>query len=229
MKTRIFALLAALSFILTLGCSNKELKTGKYVMQGTELAELAWVILKDDGKFVFNRNLATSYDPTGTYTVEKGMLILSVSADETYRFKIDGDNLIFESGKLAESLIKKGSIFKLSEVTIEIGKSLKFSKDEIMEAINLVQTGFKFPSATLTKLTYDEEKSDRLIKGYMENGKGSVNGVDSKNVIILISEFVVDGSGKNPVLNPNSTYTDYQWILIRQGENSDWIIDDQGY
>jgi hypothetical protein len=63
----------------------------------------------------------------------------------------------------------------------------------------------------------------------MENGKGSVNGVDSKNVIILISEFVVDGSGKNPVLNPNSTYTDYQWILIRQGENSDWIIDDQGY
>lgn len=229
MKTRIIALLAAFSLMLALGCTNKELKTGKYVMQGTELAEWAWVILEDDGKFVFNRNLATSYLPTGTYTVEKGMLILSVSADETYRFRIDGNNLIFDSGKLAESLVEKGAIFRLSEITIEAGKSLKFSEEEVTEAINLVKTEFHFPSANLTKLIYDEETSERLIKGYMENGKGSVNGVDPKNVIILLSEFHVDGSGKNPVLNPNSTYTDYQWILIRQSENSDWIIDDQGY
>ncbi|MBP1919268.1 DUF4829 domain-containing protein [Youngiibacter multivorans] len=229
MKTRIIALLAAFSLMLALGCTNKELKTGKYVMQGTELAEWAWVILEDDGKFVFNRNLATSYLPTGTYTVEKGMLILSVSADETYRFRIDGNDLIFDSGKLAESLVEKGAIFRLSEITIEAGKSLKFSEEEVTEAINLVKTEFHFPSANLTKLIYDEETSERLIKGYMENGKGSVNGVDPKNVIILLSEFHVDGSGKNPVLNPNSTYTDYQWILIRQSENSDWIIDDQGY
>ncbi|ETA79728.1 DUF4829 domain-containing protein [Youngiibacter fragilis] len=229
MKSRIIALLAAFSLVFALGCSDKELKTGKYVMQGTELAEWAWVILEEDGKFVFNRNLATSYLPIGTYTIEKGMLILSVSAEETYRFRIDGNDLIFESGKLAESFVEKGAIFRLSEITIETGKSVKFSEEEIAEAIDLVQTEFHFPSAKLTKLTYDEEKSEWLIKGYMQNGRGSVNGVDPKNVIILLSEFHVDGSGKNPVLNPNSTYTDYQWILIRQSENSSWIIDDQGY
>lgn len=229
MKTRIIALFAAFSLMLALGCSNKELKAGKYVMQGTELAEWAWVILEDDGTFVFNRNLATSYLPIGTYTVEKGMLILSVSADETYRFKIKGNDLIFESGKHAESLVEKGAIFRLSEITIEAGRSIKFSEEEVAGAIDLVKTEFHFPSARLTKLTYDEEKSEMLIKGYMENGKGSVNGVDQKNVIILLSEFYVDGSGKNPVLNPNSTYTDYQWILIRQSETSSWIIDDQGY
>jgi hypothetical protein len=229
MKTRIIALLAAFSLMLALGCSNKELKAGKYVMQGTELAEWAWVILEDDGKFVFNRNLATSYLPIGTYTVEEGMLILSVSANETYRFRVDGNDLIFDSGKYAEPLVEKGAVFRLSEITIEAGRSIKFSEEEVTEAINLVQTEFNFPSAKLTKLTYDEEKSERLIKGYMQNGKGSVNGVDPNNVIILLSEFHVDGSGKNPVLNPNSTYTDYQWILIRQSENSNWIIDDQGY
>jgi hypothetical protein len=45
----------------------------------------------------------------------------------------------------------------------------------------------------------------------------------------LLSNFDVDGSGENPVLNPNSTYSDYGWILIRDKKNGDWVIDDKGY
>lgn len=229
MRSKIFAFLSVLSLIFTFGCSNRELKTGKYILQGTEVEGWAWVLLKEDSKFVFNRNMATSYLPIGTYEVNDGILVLTVSTDETYRFRIEGDTLVFESGKMAEPFIEKGAIFKLQETTNEIGKSSKFTEEEISMAIDLVQTSFDFPATTLTKLTYDEEKSEQLIKGYMQNGKGSVNGVDPKNVIILLSEFHVDGSGKNPVLNPNSTYTDYMWILIRKSADSDWIIDDQGY
>ncbi|ECP8679114.1 DUF4829 domain-containing protein, partial [Campylobacter jejuni] len=50
------------------------------------------------------------------------------------------------------------------------------------------------------------------MDSYLENGRGLTNGVKEENVIILLSNFDVDGSGDNPVLNPNTTYSDYQWI-----------------
>ena len=59
--------------------------------------------------------------------------------------------------------------------------------------------------------------------------KGSENNVKSENVIVLISEFDVDDSGDNPVLNPGETYIDYNFILIRDDKNSDWRIDDCGF
>lgn len=41
--------------------------------------------------------------------------------------------------------------------------------------------------------------------------------------------FDVDGSGKNPVLEANSTYTDYNWVLIRDYKSKNRKIDDRGY
>lgn len=119
---------------------------------------------------------------------------------------------------------------KVSDDTIiEVSESTKFSQDEIDNAIKCIKNNFSFPASTLTKIWYDEEKSNFLIDGYLENGNGSVNGVNSENVIILLSNFDVDDSGDNPVLNPNTTYTDYQWILIRDSKTSNWKIDDSGY
>lgn len=115
------------------------------------------------------------------------------------------------------------------DIKIDISKSTKFSKSEINEAIDCVKNNFSFPASTLTKIWYDEEKSNYLVDVYLKYGQGSVNSVSSKNVIILLTNFDVDGSGDNPVLEPNSTYTDYQWILIRDNETSDWEIDGCGY
>ncbi len=56
-----------------------------------------------------------------------------------------------------------------------------------------------------------------------------INEVKAENVIILLSNFDVDSSGDNPALNPNTTYLDYQWILIRDSKNNSWKIDDSGY
>lgn len=116
-----------------------------------------------------------------------------------------------------------------SELVIEIGNSNKFDKKEIEDAVNLVRDNFSFPASTLTKIWYSEEESDKFTKFYLENGKGSVNGSKSENVIVLLSNFDVDDSGDNPVLNPGSTYENYNWILIRDNKNSEWTIDDSGY
>ena len=70
---------------------------------------------EDNNRFVFNRNLATSYDPTGTYSVENSELILRGNVNEVYKFKINGNNLIFESGEYAEGLVEIGTIFELTK------------------------------------------------------------------------------------------------------------------
>ena len=116
----------------------------------------------------------------------------------------------------------KGSVS--NDILIEVSKSTKFSKDEIENAIQNVKSNFSFPGATLTKIWYDEEKSNYLIDTYLENGRGLTNGVKEENVIILLSNFDVDGSGDNPVLNPNTTYSDYQWILIRDSKNKNFHV-----
>lgn len=116
-----------------------------------------------------------------------------------------------------------------SDIVIDISESTKFSKDEINSAIECVKNNFSFPSSTLTKIWYDEKKSNTLIDSYLETGRGAINGVKEENVIIILSNFDVDDSGDNPVLTPDTTYTDYQWILIRDDNTSDWKIDDMGY
>lgn len=121
----------------------------------------------------------------------------------------------------------KGNIS--NDTLIEIRESTKFSKDEIENAIECVKSNFSFPAAILTKIWYDEEKSNYLVDVYLENGRGLINGVKAENIIILLSNFDVDGSGDNPVLNPNATYLDYQWILIRDSKKNVWKIDDSGY
>ena len=105
----------------------------------------------------------------------------------------------------------------------------KFTIEEITKAIDCVKQNFSFPACTLTKLWYDEEKSNSFTQDYLKYGKGSVNGAQAENVIVILSNFDVDSSGDNPVLNPNSTYTEYRWILIRDSKTSNWEIDDCGY
>ncbi len=38
---------------------------------------------------------------------------------------------------------------------------------------------------------------------------------NADEVIVLLSSFDVDSSGGDGSLNPNSTYSDWKWILVR--------------
>lgn len=119
---------------------------------------------------------------------------------------------------------------KTNNVAVSIEKSSKFSEEEINDAINCVKKKFKsFEGCNLTKLWYDEEKSNNIIEGYLSNGRGSVNGVKAENIIVFLSDFDVDSSGGDGSLNPNSTYSNWNWILIRDSKTGKWQVDDWGY
>lgn len=120
--------------------------------------------------------------------------------------------------------------FNTSQASITIGASSKFTQEDISSAVQQVQQKFKdFEGCKLTKLWYDEEKSNHFIEGYLQHGKGATNGVTASNVVVLLSDFDVDSSGGDGSLNPNSTYTDWNWILIRDNSDQPWRVDDWGY
>ena len=118
---------------------------------------------------------------------------------------------------------------KPTNINVDIGESTKFSKEEIDNAVDCLKRSFDFEACTLTKIYYNEEISNTAVENYLQFGNGSVNKVKAENVIVLLSDFDVDNSGNNPVLNPGETYTNYNWILIRDDKNSDWKVDDCGF
>ncbi|SDZ14631.1 DUF4829 domain-containing protein [Tindallia californiensis] len=111
-----------------------------------------------------------------------------------------------------------------------VGESEQFSDKEINQAIECVKEKFKdFNGCELTDIWYDEERSNSFIETYMNYGRGSINGVSPDNVMVLLSNFTVDESSSDGSLEPNSTYTDWMWILNRESNTSDWTVDDWGY
>jgi len=119
---------------------------------------------------------------------------------------------------------------KTNNAEIDYGSSIKFNEAEIKSAVDTVLIKFKdFDSCDLKKIYYDESKSDSQVEGYLSNGRGSDNGAKKENVIILFSDFYVDSSGGDGSFNPDSTYTNWMWILIRDSADDKWKVDDWGY
>lgn len=70
----------------------------------------AFVQLKSDGSFLFDRHIAANYTPTGTYYVKNSRLVLHVTDNEEYIFDIEigGNSIIFrESGNIG-AIIQPG-------------------------------------------------------------------------------------------------------------------------
>ena len=112
------------------------------------------------------------------------------------------------------------------DITIDKGDSSKFSEAEIDSAIKVVKDNFSFPGSKLKAVSYDEDKSEDVIKDFMEYGKGKGTDIDPNNIIVLFSEF--DVTGKNPVLSKGE-YKNYSWVLVRKDKDRVWKIEDQGY
>jgi hypothetical protein len=119
---------------------------------------------------------------------------------------------------------------RTNNVEVSIEKSDKFSEKEINDAINCVKEKFKdFERCNLKRLWYDEEQSNNHIKAYLKYGKGKGNGVKAENVIVLLSSFAVDSSGGDESLRPNSTYSNWNWTLIRDSKTGNWQVDCWGF
>jgi hypothetical protein len=84
----------------------------------------------------------------------------------------------------------------------------------------------------LQRLWYDEEISDRIIQTAMSSGGMNTiknSGTEPENIIVLLSDFYASSLSDGGGFNPDSTYTDWMWILIRDSKNEEWKIADWGY
>lgn len=118
---------------------------------------------------------------------------------------------------------------EISNTSIEISQSTKFNEDTISDAINKLQSEFDLKGATLLRVKYDEVKSNNAIKDYIMYGNGMESKAEAENTIVLFTDFYVDDSGSNPVLESDFTYTNYSWLLTRDDSDSDWEIEEGGF
>lgn len=128
------------------------------------------------------------------------------------------------------SLVACSTIGQTSNAKITIGKSTKFNEDEINDAISCVKNKFvDFNGCKITKLWYDESESNSDVEDYFKYGRGTSGNVKPENVITLKCNFDVGFSGGNGILEPNSTYTNWMWVLVRDDKKGNWRVDDCGY
>ena len=79
----------------------------------------------------------------------------------------------------------------------------------------------------LLDLWYNKEDCEKEIDSYITSGRGADNGIKRENVMVVLSDFKTKVTKGDTYLN----YMDinFNWILIRNDENSPWKVDDYGY
>lgn len=104
-----------------------------------------------------------------------------------------------------------------------IGASVHYSETEVEQMMDVVEQAFRnaFQGCYLIELTYDEALSDLYCEEWAEQ-------YDADLAVILTSVFDVGASGGDGSLNPNSTYSNWEWILTKTGQE-DWILQTWGY
>ena len=111
----------------------------------------------------------------------------------------------------------------ISEVGRQMGESAHYSKAEIARAMDQVEDHFRneFDGCKLLDLRYDEEKTLAVAEVWAQQ-----YGADE--AIVLYSDFEVDSSGGDGSLNPDSTYRNWKWVLIRNRREA-WELKTWGY
>lgn len=106
--------------------------------------------------------------------------------------------------------------------TYEVASKL-YSEEEINSAIETITKEFDkdWKGCTLTEIYYAGDDTAKAHQDWADR-----NGVD--DVIVLLSSFDVDSTGGDGSLNPDSTYDNWMWILVREG-NGSWEHVDHGY
>lgn len=111
----------------------------------------------------------------------------------------------------------------VENVKITDYSSKVYSDAEIESAIDVAIKYFKknFDGCTLMEITYSGDDA-------LDDAQEWADRNNADDVIVLVSTFEVDASGGDGSLEPNSTYTDYEWILVRTNGGK-WKHVDHGY
>ena len=126
---------------------------------------------------------------------------------------------------LAASLLLAlcGCAGNVKDAVIVPVKSDIYTEKEIDDAVKTAINYFarEFSGCTLKEIQYIGDGAKDRFDEWAEQ-------YDADDAIILTSTFDVDASGGDGSLNPNSTYTNWQWILVRDGK-SNWRHVTHGY
>lgn len=96
-----------------------------------------------------------------------------------------------------------------------------YSDAEVEAAMQAVKTYFRqeFEGCTLTRLSYSED---------LEEFADWAEQCEADEAIVILSAFTVDANGGDGSLEPNGTYEDYKWVLVRSDGGS-WEHRTHGY
>lgn len=111
---------------------------------------------------------------------------------------------------------------------VSVGESALYTKAEIVSAAAVVAAQFDegiMGECTKVKLWYDEAASEEKLEPDRRNDAAGLYSPGSS--IVIYSNFRTPKNSGG--FEPNSTYRYFSWILIRENEGSDWIIQNRGY
>ena len=111
----------------------------------------------------------------------------------------------------------------ISRVNTHNVNSEIYSQEDINAAIDTIKKEFmmNWGGCTLTEIYYAGDDSSKDHQDWADRN-------NEDEVIVLLSSFDVDSSGGDGSLNPNSTYSDWSWILVRTNGGK-WQHVDHGY
>ncbi len=111
---------------------------------------------------------------------------------------------------------------KVNKAKTQEVESSMYSQEDINQAIETIKNDFKsgWKGCTLQEIYYAGDD-------YSESHKDWASRNNADEVIVLLSNFKT-GSFCSQALNKNSTYSRYNWILVRS-EGEQWKRVDNGY
>ena len=74
-------------------------------------------------------------------------------------------------------------------------------------------------ACTLTELRYDEDVENRFTEEIEKYHKEN-----NQELIVVLSTFDTDEKGGDGGFNPNDTYADWQWHLVKTADKKSWEI-----
>ena len=107
--------------------------------------------------------------------------------------------------------------------TTEVSSTL-YSQQDISDAIDVVKSDFKQNNSgfTLKKLYYAGDETSQSYQEWADRN-------NADEVLVLGSAFHTDSDcGSDKSFEPDTEYTDWNWILVRN-DGGKWAIADQGF
>ncbi|MFQ7584690.1 MAG: hypothetical protein ACLRMW_11070, partial [[Clostridium] symbiosum] len=86
---------------------------GKYIFVKSEEAVAPYVLLDEDGSFIFQYSILMSSVPTGTYErADDKITMKRQGADAVYVFELEGENLVFDREESSDIGLEDNAVFE---------------------------------------------------------------------------------------------------------------------